>query len=152
MRYLLFACLLVSGSFVFAQKKSPYPKIDPAGIVIARDSFGTPHIFAKTDAEVAYGLAWANAEDAFDETQTLIYTAKGYMGRVQSIEGAKADFFVHAIGARKLVNERYDTDLTPEFKKYLNGFVQGLNAYAAAHPDQVKEPRAFPVTEKDQTI
>ena len=149
MRYLLFACLLVSGSFVFAQKKSPYPKIDPAGIVIARDSFGTPHIFAKTDAEVAYGLAWANAEDAFDETQTLIYTAKGYMGRVQRIEGAKADFFVHAIGARKLVNERYDTDLAPEFKKYLNGFVQGLNAYAAAHPDQVKEPRAFPVTEKD---
>ena len=149
MRYLLFACLLVSGSFVFEQKKSPYPKIDPAGIVIARDSFGTPHIFAKTDAEVAYGLAWANAEDAFDETQTLIYTAKGYMGRVQSIEGAKADFFVHAIGARKLVNERYDTDLTPEFKKYLNGFVQGLNAYAAAHPDQVKEARAFPVTEKD---
>ena len=149
MRYLLFAVLLVFSSVVSAQKKMPYPKIDPAGIVIARDSFGTPHISAKTDAEVAYGLAWANAEDAFDETQDLIYTAKGYMGRVKSVEGAKIDFFVHAIGARKLVNERYDTDLTPEFKKYLNGFVQGLNSYAASHPDQIKERRAFPVTEKD---
>jgi acyl-homoserine-lactone acylase len=149
MRYLLFLCLLVCSSFAIGQKKSPYPKIDPAGIVIARDSFGTPHIFAKTDAEVAYGLAWANAEDAFEVTQDLIYTAKGYMGRVKGIEGAKADFFVHAIGARKLVNERYDSDLTPAFKKYLNGFVQGLNAYAASHPDQVRNRKAFPVTEQD---
>jgi len=149
MRYLLFVCLFVSSSLVFAQKDPTFPKIDPAGITIARDSLGTPHIFAKTDAEVAYGLAWANAEDAFEETQTLIYTSKGFMGRVQSIEGAKADFFVHAIGARKLVNERYDKDLTPEYKKYLNGFVQGLNAYAAAHPKEVKNRKAFPVTEKD---
>jgi acyl-homoserine-lactone acylase len=149
MRYLLFACLFVFNPVVFAQKDPPFPKIDPAGIIIARDSLGTPHIFAKTDAEVAYGLAWANAEDAFEETQTLIYTSKGFMGRVQSIEGAKADFFVHAIGARKLVNERYDKDLTPEYKKYLNGFVQGLNAYAAAHPKEVKNRKAFPVTEKD---
>ena len=26
------------------------------------DELGVPHIFAKTDAEVAYGLAWAEAE------------------------------------------------------------------------------------------
>ena len=149
MRPLLFACLLIVSSCAFSQKSTPYPKIDPAGITIARDSFGTPHIFAKTDAEVAYGLAWANAEDAFDETQMLVYTAKGYMGRVKGVEGAKADFFVHVIAARKLVNEHYDTDLTPEFKKYLNGFVQGYNAYAAAHPEQVKNRRAFPITEKD---
>jgi acyl-homoserine-lactone acylase len=149
MRYLLFACFYVCTAFTFAQKNSPYPKIDPASVIIARDSLGTPHIFAKTDAEVAYGLAWANAEDAFDETQDLVYTVKGYMGRVKGIEGAKADFFVHAIAARKLVNERYDTDLTPEFKKYLNGFVQGYNAYAAAHPELVKNRRAFPITEKD---
>ncbi|MCY7328556.1 MAG: penicillin acylase family protein, partial [Saprospiraceae bacterium] len=34
-------------------------QIKPASIDIVRDSFGVPHIFAKTDAEVAYGLAWA---------------------------------------------------------------------------------------------
>ena len=149
MRYLFFACLIICSSNTFAQSKSPFPKIDPKGITIARDSLGTPHIFAKTDAEVAYGLAWANAEDAFEETQTLVYTSKGYMGRVNGIEGAKADFFVHAIAARKLVNEHYDNDLTPEYKKYLNGFAQGLNAYAAAHPEEVKNRKAFPVTDKD---
>lgn len=126
-----------------------FPPINPDHVSIVRDSFGVPHIFGKTDADCAYGLAWANAEDAFHETQDLLYVAKGFMGRKGGVEGVKADFFVHAIGVRKLVDERYDKDLTPEFKKYINGFTQGLNAYAKAHPDEVKIKKAFPVTEKD---
>lgn len=132
-----------------AQKAGPYPKIDPASISIIRDSFGIPHIYAPTDAAAAYGLAWANAEDAFEVSQELVYTAKGFMGRVKGIDGAKVDFFVHAIDARRFVNEHYDKDLSPEFKKYLNGYVQGLNAYEASHLSQVNMPQAFPVTEKD---
>ena len=31
--------------------------IDPAAIDIVRDKFGVPHIFARTDREVTYGLA-----------------------------------------------------------------------------------------------
>ncbi|MBK7149979.1 MAG: penicillin acylase family protein [Bacteroidetes bacterium] len=108
--------------------------INPANVTIVRDSFGIPHIFAKTDAEVAYGLAWANAEDAFPVMQDLIYTGKGFMGRKDGISGAKNDFFAHAIGAARLVNEKFDTDLTPEFKKYVDGYAQGINAYAKHIP------------------
>lgn len=139
---LLFACYAIN-----AQQQ--FEKINPANITIVRDSFGIPHIFTNTDAEAAYGLAWANAEDAFSETQNLVYLGKGYMGRTDGIDGAKADFFVHAIDARALVEQKYESDLTPEFKKYIDGFVQGLNAYAAAHPKEVKTPAAFPATSKD---
>lgn len=146
----LAVALLVSICFnVSAQTAGTYPKIDPKNITIVRDSFGIPHIFAKTDAEVAYGLAWANAEDGFNISQDLIYAAKGFMGRKEGIEGAKADYFVHAIAARKLVEEKFDTDLSPEFKKYLDGFCQGLNAYAEAHPDEIFVKKAFPITSKD---
>ena len=124
-------------------------KIDPNEVVIARDSFGIPHIFAPTDAGVAYGLAWANAEDAFHETQQLMYAAKGYMGRFKGMEGVKADFFAHAIGARELVESRWEKDISPEYKDYLSGFVQGLNAYAAAYPEKLKIKKAFPVNEQD---
>src|SRR5271170_899265 len=117
----------------FAGTGKPFAKIDPKNVTIVRDSLGIPHIFAKTDAEVAYGLAWANAEDAFEEGQDLVYAGKEFRGRADGIEGAEADYFIHAIAARKLVDERYDKDLTPEFKKYIDGFAQGLNAYAAAH-------------------
>ena len=40
-------------------------QINPKHVTIARDSFGVPHIFVKTDPEVSYGLAWAHAEDDF---------------------------------------------------------------------------------------
>lgn len=134
--------LLVSSLLQAAGNDEIFPKINPENITIVRDSFGIPHIFAKTDAEVAYGLAWANAEDAFEISQDLIYAAKGYMGCKDGISGAKIDFFVHAIAARELVEKKFDTDLSPEFKKYLNGYVQGLNAYAAAHPEEVKIKQA----------
>ena len=38
-------------------------------VEIVRDAFGVPHIFGKTDADVAYGLAWAHAEDDFKTIQ-----------------------------------------------------------------------------------
>ena len=53
--------------------------------------------FAKTDAEVAYGLAWANAEDAFDKMQELLFVGKQIMGRKNGVEGAAFDFFAHSI-------------------------------------------------------
>ena len=44
-------------------------QINPKEIDIIRDKYGVPHIYAKTDAEVAYGLAWAHAEDDFSTIQ-----------------------------------------------------------------------------------
>lgn len=150
--YLLLTALVgfaVNNTLQAGGNSESYPKIKPENITIVRDSFGIPHIFAKTDAEVAYGLAWVNCEDAFQVSQDLIYAAKGYMGRKDGIDGAKTDFFVHAIGARELVEKNFDKDLSPEFKRYLDGFVQGMNAYAASHPDEVKIKGAFPISSKD---
>ena len=36
-----------------------YTQFNPTKIDIIRDKYGVPHIFGKTDPEVAYGLAWA---------------------------------------------------------------------------------------------
>ena len=52
--------------FIFSFLNS---QIDPTKIDIIRDDFGVPHIFAETDAEVSYGLAWAHAEDDFKTIQ-----------------------------------------------------------------------------------
>ena len=44
-------------------------EIDVKNINIIRDNYGVPHIYGKTDEEVAYGLAWATAEDDFESMQ-----------------------------------------------------------------------------------
>ena len=72
--FLCLTFLLLQTSY--AQKFAD-PIVRTDKITIARDSFGVPHIFAPTDPEVAYGLAWAHAEDDFNTIQTLILTGKG---------------------------------------------------------------------------
>jgi acyl-homoserine-lactone acylase len=123
-------------------------KIDPSKIDIVRDSFGVPHIFAKTDAEVAYGLAWANAEDDFKSMQEVILPAKGLMGRVMGKNGAAGDYAFELFRCREITEERWNT-LSPGFIKLIEGYVQGINNYAAAHPEEMLHKKLFPVTLKE---
>jgi acyl-homoserine-lactone acylase len=123
-------------------------KIDPSKIEIVRDSFGVPHIFAKTDAEVAYGLAWANAEDDFKSMQEVILPAKGLMGRVQGKQGAAGDYAFALFRCKEVTEERWNT-LSPEFLKLIEGYLQGLNDYASKHPSEVLHKKIFPVTSKN---
>lgn len=126
-----------------------FAQINPENITIARDKFGVPHIFAKTDPEVAYGLAWATAEDDFKTMQELLLPLRGLSGVVSGKDGAMADVGAHLLDPHSIVEERYDKDLSEEFKTYLNGFVAGLNAYAAKYPEEVLHRKLFPITGKD---
>ena len=122
--------------------------INPANIDIVRDSFGVPHIFAKTDAEVAYGLAWAQAEDDFKSMQEVILPAKGLMGSVMGKQGAAGDYAFALFRCREITEEKWNT-LTPAFLKLINGYVQGLNNYAKKHPEEILHKKIFPVTVKE---
>lgn len=120
--------------------------IAPTGIDIVRDSFGVPHIFANTDAEVAYGLAWAHAEDNFKIIQQGALAGKKMLGRYSGKSGAAIDYVVHLIQAEELVKSRYDSDISAPFKKVLEGYCAGINAYAAKHPAEVLHKDLFPLT------
>lgn len=126
-----------------------FEKINPEAISIVRDEWGVPHIFAATDAEVAYGLAWANAEDDFPTMQELILAGKGMAGRGMGKNGAKRDFITHLAGIEELVESHYETDISDDFKKYLDGYCQGLNAYAMENPEEIIFRKSFPVEPKD---
>ncbi|WP_462220889.1 penicillin acylase family protein [Ferruginibacter sp.] len=123
-------------------------KINPAAIDIVRDSFGVPHIFAKTDAEVAYGLAWAEAEDDFESMQQVVLPVKGLMGKVLGKAGAAGDYAFALFRCREITEEKWNT-LSPEFLKLIDGYVQALNHYAVTHPNEVLHKNLFPITAKD---
>jgi acyl-homoserine-lactone acylase len=126
-----------------------YSQINPENITIARDSFGVPHIFGKTDAEVAYGLAWAHSEDDFENIQYNVLAGKGMLGRVLGKDGVLFDFGLQFLNLDSTVEARYEKDISAEYKKVLEGYVQGLNAYAEAHPKEKIYKKAFPFTAKD---
>jgi acyl-homoserine-lactone acylase len=125
-----------------------HAQINPQNVTIVRDSFGVPHIFAKTDAEVAYGLAWANAEDDFKSLQMVALPAKGMMGRALGKDGAAGDYAFALFRCREITEERWNT-LSPAYIQLIEGYVQALNEYAMKHKDEWLAKKLFPVTAKE---
>lgn len=123
-------------------------QINPENITIARDDYGVPHIFAPTDPEAAYGLAWAHAEDDFKTIQLVMLSGKMRLGSALGKVGARADYVVHLLRCREVVEEQWHT-LGKDFLELIQGYVAGLNAYGRAYPKEVVYRNVFPFNEKD---
>ena len=124
-----------------------YSQINPNSIEIVRDEFGVPHIFAQTDAEVAYGLAWVNAEDDFNTIQEAYLAGNAMLSNHIGLKGAPADFISQFIGSNDLIEEKIG-DISKDYMKVVDGYAKGLNAYAKANPDKVLYKKLFPITPK----
>ena len=125
-----------------------FSQINPDKIDIVRDEFGVPHIFAKTDAEVAYGLAWAHAEDDFETIQIGYLAGNNLLSKHLGNVGLGADFISQFIGSEDLFESKYDSDISSEYKNIVKAYALGLNSYAREHPDEVFVEDLFPVNEK----
>jgi len=126
-------------------------QLNPDSIDIVRGEFGTPHIFAKTDKEVAYGLAWAHAEDDFKTIQETFLPSKYMMGRYKGKEGVQLDYISQLLKCEELVDREID-NLSPDIINVVDGYVEGLNAFAKKFPNQVLVKKSFPMTRKEYLV
>lgn len=125
-----------------------FSQINPDNIDIIRDEFGVPHIFAKTDAEVAYGLAWAHSEDDFETIQIGYLAGNNLLSKHLGNVGLGADFISQFIDSEDLFDSKYNSDISSEYKNIVKAYALGLNSYAREHPDEVFVEDLFPVNEK----
>ncbi|KGB59155.1 acylase [Sphingopyxis sp. LC363] len=126
----------------------PAPVFKPADVRIARDNFGVPHIFGKTDADVAYGVAYAHAEDDFSTLQEVLAMTRGRAGAMLGEDGAKVDYAAALLDIR--ATTRRDWPRLPEdVKNLFTAYAAGLNHYADKHPGEVRLSGLFPVTGED---
>ncbi|WP_374525942.1 acylase [Sphingopyxis sp.] len=124
------------------------PVFKPADVQIARDRFGVPHIFGKTDADVAYGVAYAHAEDDFSTLQEVLAMTRGRAGAMLGADGAKIDYAEALLGVRKTTARDWPR-LPDDVKQLFTAYAAGLNHYADKHPDEVRLSGLFPVTGED---
>ena len=139
--------LFIILAVLFTSKTTYSQKIDVNNIEILRDSFGVPHIYAKTDAELAYGLAWAHSEDDFRTIQEAYLAGNGLLSKHVGLRGAPADFLTQLIRSDYVVDSLYST-IDQNFIKIVEGYAQGINRFAELHPDQVLVKQLFPITPK----
>jgi penicillin amidase/acyl-homoserine-lactone acylase len=136
-----------------AQPPAPDPKVLLARAAthharIRRDEFGVPHITGATDADVAFGLAWAHAEDDFATIQDVTLATRGTLATEQGPKGAVTDYIVRLLRVWPTVDARYEKDLPADLKQVLEAYADGINAYGARHPEKVA-PGLLPVTGRD---
>jgi penicillin amidase/acyl-homoserine-lactone acylase len=115
---------------------------------IARDTYGVPHVFGHTDADVAFGFGFAHSEDDYATIQDVALATRGKLAASAGLSAAPGDYLVHAMRVWETIDARYDRDLSPQVKRVLEAYADGVNYYAALHPGAVK-PGFLPLTGKD---
>jgi acyl-homoserine-lactone acylase len=117
-------------------------------VEIARDGFGVPHINGKTDADTAYGLAYAHAEDDFATIEEVVAMTRGRYGALTGQEGAQIDYVYHLLGVKDTVDRRYK-EIPADVRAMLDAYAAGLNHYVAKHPGEARLSKLFPVNGED---
>ncbi len=145
-KYASIRCAVLAVIFVAA---SPVGAEDGVNVRILRDTWGVPHIYGKTDADTAYGLAYAHCEDDFGTLQEAFISGRSLLGSIKGADSAPIDFMVHLLGVWDDVNAKYETDLSPETRAICEAYAAGVNKYAERNPDELMIPEVFPVTGKD---
>lgn len=118
---------------------------------IVRDEWGVPHLFGRTDPDVAYALAYAHAEDDFETLQQVVAMTRGRAGALLGADGAKVDYALHVFDAQATTARLY-ASIPADTRALLDGYATGLNLYAARHPQEVKLARLFPVNGQDVAV
>ncbi|MCP4416245.1 MAG: acylase, partial [Chloroflexi bacterium] len=117
-------------------------------VIIRRDNLGVPHIFGQTDADTAFGLGYAHAEDDFQTIEPVMIAARGKLGVAFGIDAAPNDYMVRLLRIWDVVDSQYDT-IPPDVQAIMQGYADGLNYYAVLHEDEVLLPELYPLTGKD---
>ena len=113
----------------FAALTSTPPPSHTYKAEIVRDEFGTPHIYGHTDADVAYGVARAHAEDDFSTLQDVVAMARGRYGAIAGEDGAAVDYVYYLLDARGTAERDYPA-LPADTRALFEAYAAGLNDYA----------------------
>ena len=120
-------------------------------ITIIRDNWGTPHIYGEKDSDVAFGLAYAHAQDDFVTIQEQLLQARGtyasVYGRGKNNINASLDYLVGLLKINETVDNEYQ-NLSDETIAICEGYADGLNYYIEKNRDNIKQ-YIYPVHGKD---
>src|SRR3974390_613965 len=115
---------------------------------IQRDTFGVPHIIGPRDADVAFGFGYAHSEDDFATIQQVALAVRGQLAATEGKKAAVTDYLVHLFGVWETANAKYETDLPADVRQVMEAYADGVNYYAALHPDQTMRG-VLPLTGRD---
>ncbi|MEM1230124.1 MAG: acylase [Pseudomonadota bacterium] len=140
---------LASSPAAAAGKRADYLALGARyDVTIRRDRWGVPHVYGKTDADAAFGLAYAQGEDAWPLMRGTLRFNRGTAAATAGRKAALTDYLVRALGFRERVRDGYDRELSAATRRYVEAFADGVNYYVAKHGSRA-DRRMLPITGQD---
>jgi len=121
-----------------AERLDEYQAPQEGSVRIIRDTYGIPHIIARDNRSLFFGVGYAQAEDQLENL------AKNYLrseGRAAEREGKSqlaTDHIVRLLKVPEQARRHYEQS-DPETRAQLQGFADGVNAYAREHRDEIPD-------------
>ncbi len=114
------------------------------------DTWGVPHIYADTVENLFFQQGWAQMNNHANLILELYGSSRGKGAEYWGQNKLQNDMLVHTLGFEELATE-WETQQDPEVKTMYKAFVEGMNAYAKAHPETIdnKNKIVLPLTVKD---
>lgn len=120
---------------------------------ISWDSWGVPHIYSDTVDELLFAQGWAQMHNHANMILDLYGSSRGKGAEYWGKGKIENDMLIHTLGLEELADE-WDKTQDPELKAIFTSYINGLNAYAKAHPEAILEKNkvVLPLTVKDANM
>lgn len=133
---LIAACAFLQGTATAESLPGTGP--DEGKTVIYRDTWGVPHIYAPTEEAGMFAMGWAQAEDRPEELLKNLALALGESAKYAGPGAFMADLRTHMWRHYEICRENIDK-VDPVVRGQVKAFVNGINAFYKAHPEDVPE-------------
>ncbi|GAB4407077.1 MAG: acylase [Microscillaceae bacterium] len=100
------------------------------------DTWGVPHIYATNKTELFHAFGWAQMQNHGNLILELFAKSRGEAAAHWGEDYLENDQLVHTLRFPEMAQQWVERQ-EPEMKAYLEAFVQGMNAYARAHPNRL---------------
>lgn len=135
----LFRLLRLLVGFILALMVGNYSFSSPArSTEILWDTYGVPHIYGKDVPSSFYAFGWAQMQSHGNLILRLYGQARGRAAEYWGEKYLESDRWVRSMGVPERSVAWYNSQ-NPNFRKYLDAFAAGINAYASEHSDLIDD-------------
>lgn len=130
----LFCLPFVSSAQKFTKFEVTRYEAQAKQVTIIRDNWAVPHIYGKTDANVVFGLMYAQCEENFKGIERNYLYQLGKQAEVDGESNLYTDVQLQLIADSAEAIKEYKNS-APGFKKLMDAFADGINYYLYKHPE-----------------
>ena len=133
----LAALLALPGASLAHRPKTKAETVKVAGLErpakVLRDTFGVPHVFAKSEHDAYFMVGYLHAQDRLFQMDSSRRQASGTLAELLGPSALESDVPLRTLGLRRAA-VRSLAAISPQSRALLEAYADGVNAWLAANP------------------